>query len=426
MALKDLFKLPSFGRNKETAVKHERITGDGVLQLDSHDRKLIQALFGHVNAPSNYEEQLEVYASNVDIYSIIRKIVQPASALEYYVERKNGDTWEKVENTPLNSLLEAPNPVKGYTWSQYVEMCLTYLLASGNLYQYKGESVGFGVRTLDVLPSQFVEINTSNNFFMPLQNYSLEFDTVNQNFTTEEIIHTKYIRPNYRTINEMVYGLSPIKVAAMVAQVGLDRWEADASLLHNKGAIGLLTNRSDLGMTPTQQHELQKDWNAATAGAKNFGKVKVSNANVDFVQLAMSSTDLQLLEKDVVTLRAACNVYGVPSVLLNDPGNRTYNNLKEANKTLWTGAIMPNVELFLDDLNRNVSKTIDPSGNTRISANYKEVEALQEDLKEKADTYKVLIDSGVQSPQQAAEAMHLEQPDESAARTQSRTNQNNN
>jgi len=415
-------------RSKKSANKHlaqNNFTGDGLLQLDSHDRKLIQTIFGNVDAPSNFEEQVNVYASNVDINSIVKKIVQPASTLPYYIEKKVNGEWEEAEDERIQRILDNPNPLKKYSWSQYVEMCLTYLLTSGNLYQYKGESVGFGVRSLDVLPTPYVEINTSGNFFDPIQNYQLQFDTVNQTFTPEEISHTKYVNPSFTTINQMVYGLSPIKVAAMVAQVGLDRWEADASLLHNKGAIGLLTNRSDIGMTPTHQKELQDQWNNETAGAKNFGKIKVSNANVDFIQMAMSSTDLQLLEKDVVTLRAACNVYGVPSVLLNDPANRTYNNLKEANKSLWTGAIMPNVDLFLQDFNNDIIKTIDPSGNTRVSADYTNVEALQEDLNEKAKTYETLINSGVQSPQQAALAMNLEEPDENASRQQRNQNENN-
>ena len=57
--------------------------------------------------------------------------------------------------------------------------------------------------------------------------------------------------------------------------------------------------------------------------------------------MAMSSTDLQLVEKGVINLRAICNVFGLDSSLFNDPANKTFNNRKEAEKALYTNAIIP-------------------------------------------------------------------------------------
>mgnify|MGYP001056501684 CR=1 FL=1 len=57
--------------------------------------------------------------------------------------------------------------------------------------------------------------------------------------------------------------------------------------------------------------EVQSSFDKQSSGTDKFGKVKVTNKDLSYIQMAMSSTDLQLIEKGVITLRAICNVFGL-------------------------------------------------------------------------------------------------------------------
>ena len=108
--------------------------------------------------------------------------------------------------------------------------------------------------------------------------------------------------------------------------------------------------------------------------------------------MAMSSSDLQILEKGVVNLRAICSVYGVDSSLFNDPANQTYNNRKEAEKALYTNAVIPMAEKISQKHTSFIAKNHYPDGSVRMRKDFSGVEALQTDKKQEAEKDKIVMD----------------------------------
>ena len=51
-------------------------------------------------------------------------------------------------------------------------------------------------------------------------------------------------------------------------------------------------------------------------------------------------------------IRGLCNLYGIQSQLLNDPGNKTYSNQRDAMRGLFFNAAIPELEDLRDELNR--------------------------------------------------------------------------
>lgn len=345
------------------------------------------------------------YAKNIDVYSVIKQISETSSAIPWIVEEVQRDgTAVEIFDTPLHELMKVTNREKDRDWGAHMFECISWLLISGNTYEYKRSPVGMSkVAELDVLPSQFVTINVPGDadFFDPVKNYSLDLGKV-YDFESELVMHTKMFNPNFTGLDDMCYGLSPLAAAIMVIQTGNDRWEANAHVLQNKGQIGILTNKSEYPMPKGEVDAMQSEGLKQLGGADKFGRVFWSNKNLDFIQLAMSTTDLQLLDTGPATMRAICNAFGVDSSMFNDPANKRFNNIQEADKRFITRAVEPLLKRFERKYAMDLVPDVFGNKNIRFRPNYDNVEALQADKKVEADRIRLLVSSNVLTPEQGA------------------------
>lgn len=383
----------------------------GSLKLTTTDRQTIWRLFGSFRANqlegnNSYLEQ--GYERNIDVYSVIKKIIETASSLEWVVEEQNTRGEITIlRDTSIHELMDNPNITKGYTWNDIQYQIILYLLCTGNGYIVGNTQIGRTlIEELDILPSNLVTpYSASKDWFMPEPKYIFEIEGKKRVLERERVAHIKYFNPSYQTVSESLLGLSPIQVAARAVQVGNDRWDADANLLQNRGAVGLISDKSSRPLTPEEADKLQSAFDVRTTGTAKFGKTVVTNKDLNYIQMAMSSADLQLVEKGVITLRSICNVFGLDSSLFNDPANKTFNNRKEAEKALYTNAVMPVNEKIAAILNRWLVKNHLPNRNVWMRPDYSGVASLQEDMHEKARTLSLLKTSGILTANQALERL---------------------
>ncbi len=332
------------------------------------------------------------YESNVDAYSVVRKIVDVFKSVPWIVEKRLSDgTYELIENTTIHDLMANPNEGKSYTWQDIDEQLLIYLLGNGNSYLH-GEELNGIIQEVDVLPSASVEAITSQNFFLPNVNYKFEFGVNKRTFDKDQLEHIMLFNPSYTDVKESFNGLSAFEVAANVIEVGNDRWEADAHLLKNRGIAGMITDSSQRPMSPEESKAVQESFDRDNSGTNKFGKIKVTNKDLRYIQMGMSSTDLELVKKGVITLRAMCNVFGLDSSLFNDPANKTFNNRKEAEKAMYTNAIIPIADKIAAKHTNFIAKNHFPDGTVRMRKDFSKIPALQDDLKEEATKDKIVMD----------------------------------
>lgn len=359
-----------------------------VFKLDSRNDLL--RLFDKYN--TNYDNLIDKsYERNVDAYAVVNKIVKVFTGCDWIVERQLNGEWEKVEDTTIHELLENPNSIKNYTFADIDEMLLTYLLCNGNSYLH-GETLNGKIAELDVLPSNHIEIQTNDNFFLPNLKYQFDIGKTQRTYNNEELEHIKFFNPSYYSIEDSYKGLSIFEVAYNVVQVGNDRWDAAAHLFQNRGMAGLITDMSNRPMKPEEQSLVQKAFNKKTTGTDKYGGIHVTNKDLKYIPMAMSATDLQLIEQGVISLRAMCNVFGLDSSLFNDPANKTFNNRLEAEKALYTNAVMPLADKIAAKHNSYIVKNHYPEGNYRMRKDFSYVEALQKDKKQEAEKDKIVMD----------------------------------
>lgn len=333
----------------------------------------------------------QTYTGNVDAYAMVRKIVESSKTAEWIVEERTSDGWELLEDTPIHDLMAKPNVSKQYTWDDIQEMLLIYLLTTGNSYLY-GEKLGATIAELDVLPSQAVDVTTNSNFFMPNVKYDFSIGSTTRKYESEDIEHIMLFNPDVCNIEDSYNGLSVFEVACRVVQMGNDRWDAAAFMMQNRGVYGMVTDRSNTPMTPTQAEIVQQAFDRDNGGTHNQGRVRVTNKDLNFVSMAMSSTDLQLVEQGVATLRAMCNVFGLDSSLFNDPANKTFNNRLEAEKALYTNAVIPISNKVAKKHTNYIASNLMPDRNIRMRQDFSKTEALQKDKKQEAEKDKIVME----------------------------------
>jgi HK97 family phage portal protein len=361
--------------------------------------------FGSTLFAMNNEAFLnEGYVSNSDVFSVVQRIITVYTSLDWIVEEKTADGWVELTGTPVHELIEAPNKAKGYSMDDIEQMLLIYYLCTGNAYLYGERALG-RIAEIDVLPAQYMEIKGSKNFFEPNLKYTFKNYGKNETIESENIAHFRFFNPLYC---ESFYGLSPLQAAARVVQTSNDKWIADSVLLQNKGMIGMVTDKSEIAMTKAEAEKIQASFNSEVGGASKFGQVKVSNKNLSYIPMSLSSSDLELIQKGYVTLRALCSVYGLDSSLFNDPENKTYNNRVEAEKAMYSNCIMPLDAKISAKLNQFIVQDLMKGRNVRMRKNFDNVECLQGNYKEQADALVSLSASGIITTEQAATELGYE------------------
>ena len=332
----------------------------------------------------------EGFNLNTYVYSIINRIAETGADIPIIIENKVGDEIEIITEGDFYNFVHNPNPDNNY--KSFTYQSLVYQLTTGNQFHYGVKGIGnaaFNERWN--LAPQY--INPKVQWALTgayASSYKYNIGGKEYSLTVEEINHLKKFNPDPNSDNPTM-GLSPLQAAYRTLVASNEIITADASLIKNKGAFGLLSNKGERPLRPEEREQMDKSLKDRIGGGKNYGSVKATSGNFDFVKLAMSSTDLQILESGVMKLRDLCSIYGASSRMFNDPKSATYNNAKQDMKSFYNNAVLPPLENDLDHFN----KFFVEGWNFRDSANYcvkldiSKIDVLQEEqsLKlEKAQT----------------------------------------
>ena len=336
------------------------------------------------------------YLSNPDAYAIIQKISEVGSSLPLNVVNQDN---EIIENHPLDGVLKKPNPKQ--TIKQFMSESMIYLLTTGNLFIEKTEVIGFGTSNLQILNTALMTINVDSDWNIIDYEYQ-DGRTSSRKIPEEDIIHVKYLDPTPYG-DQCHFGLSPIQAGYMNIRSSNNSYEANAHILENKGASGMLVGKADAVMTPDEAKQIKASIDKKIKGTKNAGAITITDKELAYLQLGMSPTDLQLLEGNVVNLRTTCNLFSVDSSLFNDPANKTYNNRLEAEKALYSNAVLPVLDKILSALNMELLE----NDMNKIKPDISKVAALQDDLNTESERLTKLVQAGIMTIDEAREELNL-------------------
>jgi len=345
------------------------------------NNKLNKALYGSwystgmpVNPTRSYTNDLVTgYTDNEVIYSIINKIAKTASNIPLVVVDSEGTPQD---NHWATKLLQAPN--EDTTITELVNSYYVYLLSIGNSYIYAPKLTDGRTLELWTMPSDIVEV-VAGNWKNPIEGYKVMYGTQEEIMKKRTVLHSKLFNPNFQDSGEWMYGLSPIKVAAEIIR-NINAGNERMALLAETGAPPfIISSQLPEGLTRAQQEMLEDSYNSKYGNISSTNKPMLTGTPVKVEMLGTNAADMELVKSSEYATRVLCNVYGIPSQLLNDTSGSTYNNVIELKKDFITSTVMPLNKQLAEKLTTFLLKDED----VRFEFDYSNVEELSKSIDER-------------------------------------------
>lgn len=389
------------------------------------------------------------YVTNPNVYSIINKITRPASSVPFALyEIKEEKAFRKYkalmesgqrdearvqhskalvlsENKDRQKIFIQPN--ESQSWTEFCEGAIGFKLLTGNNFIYGLSPAGFEDRLFFTkiynMPSQFVEIiiGTWDN---PVKAYRLLMN-INVEFEANHVLHRKYWNPQFdestgifsgtafatfgqnREGGTNFYGLSPLAPLCNVVKRSNDGYVASMKMLVNGIPAGILSpENGGRPLNPNEKKKLDEAWKERFGGASNKNQVMKATVPLKWQALGMNSVDMQLEGIQQNDLATIARVYNVPKEIAGGGDRSIFDSgekFKLANKSLWTDAIIPELNDLQEGLNRFLVPGWEAMDGKKYYIDYdlSGVGALQGNMKEMSDRIMREMEKGLWSPNEA-------------------------
>lgn len=342
---------------------------------------------GYTRSAFKFEAYVnEGFKANPIVYACCRIIAEAAKEVKIQLKR-NGEVIDPERpgsdaTSKLLTLLNRPNPNEA--WEEFLTHWIYDLFLGGITYiqamNIGRETLGTYERSktgrLYLLRPDWVQIQ---NIGHEVTAYKYKSDQV---FTPEEVLHLKLCDP----LDEFG-GHSPLKSAATVTDAHNNAVLWNAKLLENGGIpIGLMLVKGLTNLSDTLKEKWKAEFKAEYQGAKNAGKTLVMGAEGgEYRQFSTTPKDLDWLSGKSDMMRDICSAFLVPSLLLGDPGAKTYANLKEANKALYTTNVLPVMRHLCGELSWWLCPKYDSA--LILEPDTSDIDALKQDETERVNRY---------------------------------------
>lgn len=309
-------------------------------------------------------------------------------------------------------LIKFPNEYE--TFQEFVANGAGYKMLTGNKF-VQGTILDAGANKgmpneLYLMPSQWMQIVASTGFPCKVLGYSMAIE--GKTFTYEEVLHEKYFNYDYSSAGSHLAGMAPLRAGLRLTNRNNSALDTTTAKFQNGGldAIIYLDEQGvDKGTAMKQMTALKQSLIGEYTGKDNWGKIAASGYKVGVQNLGLTPVELNIIEAEKWDLRRFCNLLGgVPSQLLNDPENKTYNNQKEGEKALTSRCAITQLSSFRDSINRKAHESWGLKKEWIIDYDMTVFSELQEDMKEMMGWIEPLAKLTAMSPNRILELMGLE------------------
>lgn len=301
----------------------------------------------------------------------------------------------KEEEKPFPMLQPNPNQ----TWADIIGLFKTYLKITGNYFQYNispSDGVNKGQPMLSyVLPSHMIQIVLKKNANLlfdenPIDYYMLIDGDYYIQFPVEDVIHVKYVNPNYDRAGSHLYGQSPLRAGLRNINSQNSAIDTNIKMLQSAGAYGFLYGKNPQSpLTQEQAQSLKEKLVEMDKDPARLGKIGASSAEVGFQRISLTTDELKPFDYLNWDQKTICNVLNFPDELLNNDGGARLGGSSEtleAKKTLVTDDIQPDLCLLKEAWNKSFIPKFKGYENSVIEWDVTELPEMQANMKEMAET----------------------------------------
>ena len=344
------------------------------------DEYLFKLLASNAIYPDqSMDSYLAAYTDNNDVFTIINKITEPGSGVPIFQYDANG---EKVKNGRMISRLNKPNSYQSR--SQFIEATLTFYYLFGNCFIAQ-ESLDTGLNAgmparLDCLPPQWMQIHLGS-YFTPVSGYSFYpfASTSAIAYTPDKMFHWKEFNPDYSSSGGHLRGMSRLQPLLKSVTGSTEAYNSLVKAFQAQGMWGLLTMLDEDGKSKTLNAEQKSELKNKFRRDSKKGDLTILNSKAEYTKMGLTIVELEILKALGMFKGNLADAFNVPNQLLSGSQDRTYNNFKEADRSLWTKAICPSVDALLEGLSGWLAPKFNEDGDV-LKADYSGVEALQTDV----------------------------------------------
>jgi HK97 family phage portal protein len=318
--------------------------------------------------PRNYKAlAAEGYAANPVGYRAVRMIAEAAASVPWLLFEGDAER----ESHPLLDLLRRPNPAQA--GRELMECFYGHLQVAGNAYLER-VALGDELREVHVLRPDRMKAVPGPDGWPEAYEYSVNGSSVrfDQDGEVPPILHMRLFNPA-----DDYYGLSPLEAAAKAIDIHNAAGAWSKAVLDNaarpSGAL-VFTASEGSNLTSDQHRRLKEELESSFQGAANAGRPMVLEGGLDWKPMSLTPKDLEFIETKHVAAREIALAFGVPPMLLGIPGDNTFANYAEANRTFWRQTVLPLVQRASEALTNWLAPAY--GGDVRLSFDSDAIEAL--------------------------------------------------
>lgn len=141
------------------------------------------------------------------------------------------------------------------------------------------------------------------------------------------------------------------------------------NFIRNSNNFGILSFKPNTDHEPfigVEQIELNKSIKEKLTGQFNSFNVRAVPYEVNYIDIVSDFNKVGLLEIINKNREDVCNIFSIPSIIMNDMRQSTYNNLTEAYKRFYSECLFFYLDLISEALTNSLKDTLKVFGNNTI------------------------------------------------------------
>jgi HK97 family phage portal protein len=316
--------------------------------------------------PTNYANLVrEGFANNAIAYRCVKMIAEAASSVPLLLYKSD----QELTDHPLLTLLRHPNPSQ--SGLSLFENIISFLLVAGNSY-IEISSLDGTPRELVSLRPDRVKVIAGSNGWPEAFDYSVYGASVR--LPADTVLHIKLFNPL-----DDYYGQSPLEAASRSIDTHNSASAWNKAMLDNaaRPSGALVFAASEGRLTNDQFERIRSELQDTYQGASNAGRPMILEGGLDWKEMGYSPKDMEFTETKNASAREIALAFGVPPMLLGIPGDNTFANYAEANRTFWRQTVVPMLGRVTEAMTNNIAPQFEKD--LRLTFDLDQVEALAPD-----------------------------------------------
>lgn len=280
------------------------------------------------------------------VFACVSLIASDVAKMPLLLKKKLASgIWDDKTDPRLTPLLRKPNNFQ--TRMQFFESWMNSKLSDGNTYVLKIRDENGTIQQLRVLdPCKVTPYVTDDAEVF----YQISSDNMNGIQSQVMVPAREVIHDRFNCFYHPLCGLSPVYACGLTAMQGDAILRNSAHHFRNGGKPGGVIKVPG-SVDADKAREIKQAWDEGYSGA-NAGKTGLLADGAEFVTVAMSAVDAQMVEQLQLTAQIVCSTFHVPLFKVDASASPSYNNIEALEQGYYSQCLQTHIEaieLLLDE-----------------------------------------------------------------------------